>query len=600
MSLRPPVVGVQVPARPADARPWPLPALGAALLACALPPLLAYNQPPSSTLLNQCLAVSLWGALVAVLAPRVWPVRGGSLLGALALLAAAALASGVLGALPAGLMLSALGLLGVAALLVVVFAAVAECDDGSTVWLCLATGLMVAGALSAGVALVQVFAPQWADGNWIAHSGLPGRAVGNLRQPNHLCSLLTWGLLATACLLDRGAISRAMAWPLSAVMVFAIELSASRTGAVGLALVAAWGLLDRRLSGRTRVLLVAAPLLWVVSYGAMTLYGHWSAQAYGAAARLASGEAAGGDSPNSRLRIWANALQLIAQQPWLGVGWGEFNVAWSLTAFPGRPTAFFDHTHNLPLHLLAELGVPLAIAVMALLGLALWQGWRRARAAGGEHGTTAMTAWMMVVLISVHSMVEYPLWYAYFLLPAACAWGYALGNPGAQSRQSASGFAGGPEGAGGRAPWLAPLLGVAVTLGGGLAMLDYQRVVVIYAPGEGAGSLESRIADGQHSVLYAHHADYAAATHDQPLPGTVLAFRRAPHYLLDTRLMMAWARDLAQNGQLDAARTVAQRLREFRNPDADEFFAACEADGPPPFQCLPPQQPVTWRAFIER
>ncbi len=101
-------------------------------------------------------------------------------------------------------------------------------------------------------------------------------------------------------------------------------------------------------------------------------------------------------------------------------------------------------------------------------------------------------------------------------------------------------------------------------------------------------------------MLYAHHADYAAATHDQPLPGTVLAFRRAPHYLLDTRLMMAWARDLAQNGQLDAARTVAQRLREFRNPDADEFFAACEADGPPPFQCLPPQQPVTWRAFIER
>lgn len=570
----------------------------AALLACALPPLLAYNQPPSSTLLNQCLAVSLWGALVAVLAPRVWPVQGGSLLGALALLAAAALGSGVLGALPAGLMLSALGLLGVAVLLVVAFAAVAARDDGATVWLCVATGLMVAGTLSAGVALVQVFAPHWADGNWIAHSGLPGRAVGNLRQPNHLCSLLTWGLLATACLLERGAISRAMAWPLSVAMVFAIELSASRTGAVGLALVAAWGVLDRRLSGRTRVLLVAAPLLWAVSYGAMTLYGHWSAQAYGAAARLASGEATGGESPNSRLRIWANALQLIAQQPWLGVGWGEFNVAWSLTAFPGRPTAFFDHTHNLPLHLLAELGVPLATAVMALLGLALWQGWRRARATGGERGTTAMTAWMMVVLIGVHSMVEYPLWYAYFLLPAACAWGYVLGSPGAADGASGAGAAPDPDRDRGRAPWLTPLLGVAVTLGGGLAMLDYQRVVVIYAPGEGAGSLESRIADGQRSVLYAHHADYAAATHDQPLPGTALAFRRAPHYLLDTRLMMAWARTLAQGGELDAARTVAQRLREFRNPDADEFFAACEADGPPPFQCLPPAVAWPWRAFL--
>ena len=61
------------------------------------------------------------------------------------------------------------------------------------------------------------------------------------------------------------------------------------------------------------------------------------------------------------------------------------------------------------------------------------------------------------------------------------------------------------------------------------------------------------------------------------------AFDRAPHYLLDTRLMMAWSRSLAERGQLDAARFVAARLREFRKADAETFFDACPL-GPAPVQ----------------
>ena len=72
-----------------------------------------------------------------------------------------------------------------------------------------------------------------------------------------------------------------------------------------------------------------------------------------------------GSGPTSRARAsrsGANTLALIAQHPWLGVGFGEFNFAWTLTPFPDRPIAFFDHTHNLLLQLGVELGVPLAAA----------------------------------------------------------------------------------------------------------------------------------------------------------------------------------------------------------------------------------------------
>jgi hypothetical protein len=59
----------------------------------------------------------------------------------------------------------------------------------------LCVALVVAGVLSTVIGIVQVFSPDWADGNWIAASSLAGRAVGNLRQPNHLSSMLLWGMV---------------------------------------------------------------------------------------------------------------------------------------------------------------------------------------------------------------------------------------------------------------------------------------------------------------------------------------------------------------------------------------------------------------------
>jgi hypothetical protein len=79
------------------------------------------------------------------------------------------------------------------------------------------------------------------------------------------------------------------------------------------------------------------------------------------------------------------------------------------------------------------------------------------------------------------------------------------------------------------------------------------------------------------------------------------SFATATHYLLDTRLMMAWANALNDSGDVDRARHLAQRLREFRNPQSDEFFAPCKdkrsAGAPVPFQCEPPLKHYDYRDF---
>jgi hypothetical protein len=557
-------------------------------LATAIAPLLAYNLPPSPTLLNQCLAVALWGGFVLVAAPvggarDVRPLL--PLWLALAALAAGVLQSLLFGSLPSALALSALGLLAAAAVLAWAGAAATR-DAPTTTFAAFAWGLLAAGALSAGVALVQVFAPGWTDGDLIAHSGLAGRAVGNLRQPNQLCSLLLWAVVAAVALHEL----RRLAWWATVagvvLLVFAVELSASRTGAAALLLLAMWGALDRRLTRPARRLLLATPLIYAASYALMAGWGELTSQAVGAEARLAAG-AGGIEGPNTRSRIWSNAIALIAQQPWSGVGYGEFNLAWTLTPFPDRPTAFFDHTHTLPLQLLVELGLPLGGLVLALLGWALWQAWRGARHAG----VAARAALMLVLVIGLHSMVEYPLWYSYFLLPAAWAWGHALGS------QAGGDGAAPPRTR--RAARAGMAAGLVLLAGGVLALLDYQRVVVIFAPGAGAGPLAERIRQGQRSLFFAHHADYAAATSPEPGVDRDLAFQRAPHYLLDTRLMVAWARELEARGDTDLARTLAARLREFRNREADDYFQPCgQADAASAIPCQAPAAAHGWREFV--
>jgi hypothetical protein len=303
---------------------------------------------------------------------------------------------------------------------------------------------------------------------------------------------------------------------------------------------------------------------------------------------------AGGDISSSRFGIWSNTLALIAAHPWVGVGFGEFNFAWTLTPFPGRPVAFFDHTHNLPLQLAVELGLPLAALVLALLGWALWCALRNAIGRGSEAEGAQITmlraAFVMVLMVLVHSLLEYPLWYAYFLLPAAFAFGLCLGGSPVAPRPAA--------GRGGTRPLV--LASLLLMFGGVVSVLDYLRVVAIFAPPENAPPLAQRIAAGQRSWFFSHHADYAAATTAEHPSDSMGAFAGAPHYLLDARLMQAWAKALDESGQTDRARYVAQRLKEFRNEEAAGFFAPCRAETPAadrPFQCLAPAARLGYEDF---
>jgi len=577
---------------------WPV----SASLALALPMLLAFNVPPSSTFLNQAAALIGWGSWLTLLAAAVrpgcaWPGASGlaALQAVLGLLLLSALAAPLWTGLPWSLALSGAGMIAAAALTAQLAAALQHAGLGRAAFRAFCIGMVVAALASSLIGIVQVFAPEWADGDWIARGSIPGRAVGNMRQPNHLSSLLLWGIIAIVWLGEARVVRRGVDTALALLFIFVVVLSSSRTGAAGMLMLAVWGALDGRLSKRSRALLLLAPVIYAAFWFGASAWADQTHQVFGGETRFSTK----GDISSSRYGIWANTLSLIGMHPWFGVGFGEFNFAWALTPFPGRPVAFFDHTHNLPLQFAVELGLPLGALATAGLCWALLRALLLALQArvstDPEQAPMRRAAFMMIFMVCVHSLLEYPLWYAYFLLPAAFAFGLCLGRPAAVSSAPVRA----PVNPGATRPML--VAAMLLMIGGLASVYDYTRVVVIFAPPEGAAPLAQRIEDGRRSWFFAHHADYAAATTTDHPAEAMGSFKSATHYLLDSRLMMAWAKALNDAGDTDRARYVAQRLREFRNDGAAAFFEPCTEPAKPgvalPFQCLEPQRPLRYEDF---
>jgi hypothetical protein len=424
---------------------------------------------------------------------------------------------------------------------------------------------------------------------------MAGRAVGNLRQPNHFSTLLVWASASAVWLGARKRLPAALAAALMALFIWGIVLTASRTGMVAMVFLALWGLLDKRLPRAMRLALLTAPVLYGLFWGGMWMLAHADKSVtFAAESRLHDNS----DISSSRFKIWANVWGLVKQHPWTGVGYGQFNLAWTLTSFPTRPVAFFDHTHNLIFQWAVELGLPLAVLLVALTttaGLVLI--WPQA----SNKVTPAGASAVIVCTAMLHSMLEYPLWYSYFLLPTAFAWGAGLAARATHHLNDATTS----EPTWGPQQWLAT--GGALTMLGAVwCALDFQAAANIYAPRAGAGPLDQRIEFGQKMVWFGYQADYAFVTvpdDDEPTKPP-MAFRRTLHNLLDARLMIAYAKSLNTAGETDKARFVVAQLKEFKNPLEKAFLKPCAKPKVPgqisaePFQCQPPSRSYQWQELL--
>ena len=599
-------------------RHWPLPVLSAALV--ALPFLFPFTAGPSANVW-QLLASWACVALLLLAGPVVWP--GWRLTAGLALTTLLIVASP--GAQFEG-WLAASGALAVIGLAAAVGAGwarsgwtasgsliddrgaggalgVGDCMIGSGAGggRVLAWGLLGAGLVSAVLGLLQY--GQWA-GPLVPWTTTPeaGQAYGNLRQRNQFATLISMALMAglwlyaargrplalsalaapsaSGAVLHRRA-RGAFAWAASALLlVLAAAASTSRTGLLqwlAISAVTAWmAWRERRAGAVARLSRVAGhgsgwqlphPLLllalmpaYLAAAGLLPLL--VGPEVEDMLRRLREGAPEG----HSRVLLWRNVLELIAQHPWRGWGWGELSYAHYSHEYAGaRFVEILDNAHNLPLHLAVELGVP---AALLIVGGLMWpvlaaRPWR-------ERDATRLLAWGVLGVIGLHSLLEYPLWYGPFQLVFGLCLGWLW--PGRAST-SVFVFASVPASA---MEWRASvpptrrrsaLIALALLAVVGYTGWDYMRISQIYLAADERlpGYRNDTLTKLQGSWFYASSVRFATltlmpVTHDDALSVHALA-ERSLHFSPEPRVLIPFIDSAHLLGRDAEAATQARRFK---------------------------------------
>ena len=376
---------------------------------------------------------------------------------------------------------------------------------------CLVLALLGAALLSSVLGVLQYLGVARELAPWV-NQPLKGDAFANLRQRNQFASLTSLGLVAllgwVAAQTKVAKMSRPTWVGVSVglnVLAAGVACSVSRTGAMQWLLVSAvmavWAwhrAFKASQLGKGLVwLALAAPLLvavWSVlmPWAALQTTGEWGASMI----LRVTGQAQDYGMCGGRRVLWHNVLTLIAQHPWLGWGWGETDFAHFMTHYSSmRFCDMLDNAHDFPLHLALEFGVPFALLVMACV-----VAWVLRRQPWCERNPWRVMAWSLLLVLGLHSLLEYPLWYGPFQMTLGFAMGLLWSPLGMTAKEEAQ---------------EAPMLVAAVLFIGCLyAAWDFNRVGQIYRQpaSRDAAYRDNPLQHAKQSWLFRNQAEFAELT----------------------------------------------------------------------------------------
>lgn len=238
-----------------------------------------------------------------------------------------------------------------------------------------------------------------------------GRVYGNFAQPNHFATLIVLGIGALIYLDTQRQLSGGWAHTGALILVVGLVASESRTGALSFTLMVAWVALFGRRTKTAITLRWLLPSL-LIFWG---LYATW--QPLSVALGTSATRVGVGLGTSSRFELWLQMLEAIRLQPWLGYGWLQLGAAQNAVAHYLSGTINMNHAHNLFLDLIVWFGLP--IGGLAGLGCIIWVARMIQRILNEKKSAESFCFLLMMIPIGVHSLLEYPFAYAYFLVVLA-------------------------------------------------------------------------------------------------------------------------------------------------------------------------------------
>ncbi len=257
--------------------------------------------------------------------------------------------------------------------------------------------------------------------NWAA----PLRPYANFAQANTLALTLCFAIASVWYLFMSHKIKPVVALIMALVLLWGLALTQSRIGWIimPLFLLLFWS--EARKSGTTM-----QPVL-VLCAGAFAGFIVLVPQFLHLIGAIAESVQFRAGQTGARRVLWEQALAMSTSHPWFGVGWFQFGPNQVLTANRFNPTEYSDYAHNILFNFAAETGWPVTLLLVAgsviWLYQCCWLQWKNPQ--------VRFISFIFVAIL-VHSMVEFPLWYAFFLIPFGLMVG-ALHTPklGMETRQ---------------------------------------------------------------------------------------------------------------------------------------------------------------------
>jgi len=257
------------------------------------------------------------------------------------------------------------------------------------------------------------------------------RPFGNMAQANHLATYIAFAMAASLFLAQTGRL-RVVPWAvLSAIYAGGLALTVSRGPWLQMAVIIVAGfwiaLAGRRGDGareRGGMRNWSLPIALLVIFVLVNAFVRWANARYGLQLDQSAAERfkeAGQIAP--RLALWRYGWTMFKGSPLLGVGWGDFPMhQFELVRSLGG-VEIANNSHDILIDLLAKTGI-VGLAIV-LVGLLAWL----VRALRVPHTPERVFGFMLIGVLVMHTLVEYPQQYMFFLLPAMFVFGLLETRP---------------------------------------------------------------------------------------------------------------------------------------------------------------------------
>ena len=297
----------------------------------------------------------------------------------------------------------------------------------------IAISLIVAGLISVVVAWIQ-----WLHFDWSNQLVLPetstqlvlhlvsDRPYANLGQPNLFATLLLMSLLSLLYLFEKQKIYSSLAVLLSIVFLFTISLTLSRTAWLASFFILIFLLLKAKPQGfllKRRYMLLWFAFFMACFWLLPQINGFLSEHILHSAKFQMRSMADRTGSGFERFGMWQQIFAAVLQKPWTGYGWYQTTAAQYAVAGQFPVHVWLTSAHNIVIDLLAWNGLLLGSLIIGYLGYLFLLLFKKTQT------VTASCAFLIIVSVLLHALLEYPLYYANYLLPIACMAGVILAQP---------------------------------------------------------------------------------------------------------------------------------------------------------------------------